>query len=98
MISMALGEAHVGEPRGSYDVTGCPDARLACLHQLVDLHEAPIIDLDAATGRKQPVAEGSPADRDDDCLHLDLLRCPVAPDAVVDNGALFHPPRWGYVP
>ena len=42
-----LGKTHVGKSRRSYEVTGRPDAGLAGLHQLVDLHEAPLIDLDA---------------------------------------------------
>ena len=87
-----FGKTHVGQARSSDQVADGPDAGLARLHQLVDLHEAALVHLDAATGRNQPVAEGPAPDRDDDRLRPRGPRDDLPPPPSASNSTVVNLP------
>ena len=68
-----LGERDVGQRRGGDAVTDGVDGVLAGTAALVDLDEAPIVDLHAGAVEPEVVGGGSPADRHDDHVDVDAL-------------------------
>ena len=73
MTSIASAKPDVGQARGGHQVADGPDARLARLHQLVDLDEAALVDFHTTAGRDQVVAQRPAPDGHDDGLDLEDL-------------------------